>query len=67
MVVMKMMTKFHKCLLLAAFLLMGVAVAKFMVPSKGTREAAVGSISRLPSEMKKAYSDSGEFAAIPDP
>ena len=46
---------------------MGVAVAKFMVPKKSDREAAVGAISGLPKEMKEAYTNTGEFDAIPDP
>lgn len=64
---MSMLTKFHKCLLVLVFILIGVAVAKFIVPGKTTREAAVGSISNLPTEMKRAYTNSGEFSAIPEP
>ena len=67
MVLMKILKKFHKYLLLLALLLMGVAVAKFMVPKKSDREAAVGAISGLPTEMKEAYTNTGEFDAIPDP
>ena len=42
-------------------------MAKFMVPGKAEREQAVGSLSGLTTEMKRAYTDRGEFAALPNP
>ncbi|MGB0992586.1 MAG: archaemetzincin [Akkermansiaceae bacterium] len=48
-------------------LLIGVAVAGFVVPGKGEREQAVGKTSDLPKNMQRAFSDTGEFSAVPEP
>lgn len=60
-------TKCHKCLMVLVLLLVGVVLAKFIVPGVGERGAAVGSLRGLPVEMKRALMDSGEFSPIPQP
>lgn len=48
-------------------LLAGVATARFTVPGKGERSAAVGPLAGLSPEMRRAFADGGDFSPVPEP
>ena len=64
---MKFLSRFNLLLLVCLVSVVGVVAARFIVPGKGEREKAVGSLSGMDPEMKRAFTDDGDFAALPEP
>ncbi len=59
--------RFYKWLVVVPLLLVGPVSGRFAVPSQNEREIAAGVLDGLPVEMRRAFTDTGEFSPIPDP